>query len=79
MQLKEETINKLNDDLNIDSDVLQIVPLDEALIPTSPSFPNRKKLMIIGVFLSFSLMLIWLVFDKVRLDFKIRNLHLENK
>jgi uncharacterized protein involved in exopolysaccharide biosynthesis len=39
----------LNDELNIDSDKLHIVPLDEAVEPLGAVFPNRKTFALIGV------------------------------
>ena len=37
---------QLNDELNIDSDVLQIIPLDEAIEPEEAYFPNRLKFIL---------------------------------
>lgn len=57
-------IIQLNDELNIDSDVLQIIPLDEAIEPKSPYFPNLTKLILlltaVGVFITF----IFLILEK---------------
>lgn len=59
---------QLNDELNIDSDVLQIIPLDEAVEPKGAYFPNRKKLMLLGLFLSLFVVFFVLIIDKVRIN-----------
>ena len=45
---------ELNNELNIDSTVLEIIPLDAALKPSSPFSPNRKFLVVISVSILFN-------------------------
>jgi len=55
----------LNDELNIDSDKLQIVPLDEAVEPKGAVFPNQKKLILIAIMLALFGAFGYLVVEKV--------------
>ena len=64
---------QLNDELNIDSDVLQIIPLDEAIEPKSYFSPNIKYLIAINLVLSFLILFSILVIQKYA------NLRFENK
>ena len=43
---------QLNDELNIDSDVLQIIPLDEAIEPKGAFFPNKLKFILVAIIIS---------------------------
>ena len=60
---------QLNDELNIDSDVLQIIPLDEAIEPKGAFFPNQKKFILIAVAIALFGVGGYLVVEKV-----VRNL-----
>ena len=56
---------QLNDELNIDSDVLQIIPLDEAIEPKESFFPNPKKLSLIAIALAIFGVGGYLVIEKI--------------
>jgi uncharacterized protein involved in exopolysaccharide biosynthesis len=62
----------LNDELNIDSDKLQIVPLDEAVEPLGAVFPRRNTFALIGVLGAVVLTCIGLVGSKVVEDLRDR-------
>ena len=65
---------QLNDELNIDSDVLQIIPLDEAIEPKGAFFPNQKKLILIAIAIALFGVGGYLIVEKI-----IRNLFDHNK
>ena len=57
---------QLNDELNIDSDVLQIIPLDEAIEPKKGSFfPKPKKFILIAIVISIFGVAGYLLIEKV--------------
>ena len=60
---------QLNDELNIDSDVLQIIPLDEAIEPKEAYFPNRLKFILGSIAIALFGVGGYLVVEKV-----VRNL-----
>ncbi len=63
-----DALIQLNEELNIDSDALQIIPLDEAVTPTGAFYPNLKKLLIISISLSLFVVLICSIIDKIWLN-----------
>ena len=63
-----DALIQLNEELNIDSDALQIIPLDEAVTPKSAFYPNLKKLLIISISLSLFVGLICSIIDKIWLN-----------
>ena len=63
-----DALIQLNEEFNIDSDVLQIIPLDEAVKPTGAFYPNRKKLIRLDIALALGLVFIVLILDKIRLN-----------
>ena len=63
---------ELNDELNIDADRLQIVPLDEAVFPKSHIFPDFKILIFVFNIIFFIFILIYLIIQKL---FFIKNVN----
>ncbi|MGA0241669.1 MAG: Wzz/FepE/Etk N-terminal domain-containing protein [Candidatus Marinamargulisbacteria bacterium] len=63
----------LNDELNVDSDVLQMIPLDEAVQPTSHSFPNTQLFLIVGLALGFFTAFLGVLGQKVVGDLRGRD------
>ncbi|MEK9727153.1 MAG: Wzz/FepE/Etk N-terminal domain-containing protein [Candidatus Margulisiibacteriota bacterium] len=62
---------KLNDELNIDSDVLQIIPLDVAIEPKSYFSPNIKIFFVVnGMVLFFILFSLLIIQKYIYLNFK---------
>lgn len=60
---------KLNDELNIDSDVLQIIPLDEAVEPKGAYFPNILIFILVAIAIAIFGVGGYLVIEKI-----VRNL-----
>lgn len=67
-----EGLINLNNELNIDSDVLQIIPLDEAVFPKSHIFPNFKMFFLCFNILFFIFIFIYLITQKL---FVIKNIN----
>jgi hypothetical protein len=60
---------QLNDELNIDSDVLQIIPLDEAVEPKGAYFPNTLTFILGAIAIAIFGVGVGLVVEKI-----VRNL-----
>ena len=58
----------LNDEMDIDADMLRIIPLDPAVAPKSPYFPAIKTMMLILNGLVIALVPVGLILHKVYLD-----------
>jgi hypothetical protein len=56
---------ELNEALNIDSDVLQIIPLDKAITPQTYFFPNLKKMIGLFAGIAFAGVLLVLIIQKI--------------
>lgn len=63
----------LNDELNIDSDKLEIIPLDKAVFPISPFAPNLHKLIILINGIVFIIIFIMVLAVRITRDFKHKN------
>ena len=59
---------ELNDELNIDSDRLQIVPLDEAIEPKGAVFPNHKRFVLMAIAMAILGVFGYLVAQKIIKD-----------
>ena len=59
---------ELNDELNIDSDRLQIVPLDEAIEPKGAVFPNHKTFVLVAIAMAILGVFGYLVAQKIIKD-----------
>ena len=72
LNLYLEGLINLNNELNVDSDVLQIIPLDEAVFPKSHISPNFKILFLGFNILFFIFIFIYLITQKL---FFIKNIN----
>ena len=58
----------MNEELNIDSDLLKIISLDEAQTPEHHFSPNFKKLLILNIGAAIFILIVGLVIQKIVMD-----------
>jgi len=68
-----EGLINLNNELNIDSDVLQIIPLDEAQFPKHHFFPNFPKIFIFLNAIVLVIVTLILIIAKILKDIRLKD------